>query len=58
MPTPLRPAFAPWTAIDEIEKGAGKTFAREVVAALRKVSAAPARDDSVVELSLLKTNSA
>jgi hypothetical protein len=58
MPTPLRPAFAPWTAIDEIEKGAGKTFAREIVAALRKVSAAPRRSDAEVELSLLKADSA
>jgi hypothetical protein len=58
MPTPVRPAFAPWNAIDEIEKGAGKTFAREIVAALRKVSAAPRRSDADVELSLLKADSA
>ncbi len=58
MPTPLRPAFAPWNAIDEIEKGSGRTFAREVVAALRRVSAAPRRAESDVELSLLKADSA
>lgn len=40
MPTPHRPAFAPWSAIEEIEKGAGKTFARDVVKALRHVSTA------------------
>jgi HD-GYP domain-containing protein (c-di-GMP phosphodiesterase class II) len=34
-PTPTRQAFAPWTALEEIEKGAGKTFASEVVRALR-----------------------
>ena len=35
-PTPTRQAFAPWTAIDEIARGAGHTFASEVVTALRK----------------------
>jgi hypothetical protein len=34
-PTPTRQAFAPWTAIEEIERGAGSTFASEVVRALR-----------------------
>jgi len=59
MATPLRPAFAPWTAIDEIEKGAGKTFSADVVRALRKVSAAPSRSDREdVELSLLKSDTA
>lgn len=37
-PTPTRQAFAPWTALEEIERGAGTTFASEVVRALRKVS--------------------
>jgi HD-GYP domain-containing protein (c-di-GMP phosphodiesterase class II) len=36
-PTPTRQAFAPWTALDEIERGRGSTFATEVVGALRKV---------------------
>ena len=36
-PTPTRQAFAPWTALEEIERGAGSTFASEVVKALRKV---------------------
>jgi hypothetical protein len=37
-PTPTRQAFAPWTALDEIQRGAGVTFATEVVTALRKVA--------------------
>lgn len=37
-PTPTRQAFAPWTALEEIERGAGTTFASEVVKALRKVA--------------------
>ena len=36
-PTPTRQAFAPWTALEEIERGRGSTFATEVVGALRKV---------------------
>lgn len=36
-PTPTRQAFAPWTALEEIERGRGTTFASEVVSALRKV---------------------
>lgn len=38
-PTPTRQAFAPWTALDEIQRGAGATFATEVVDALRKIAA-------------------
>jgi hypothetical protein len=38
-PTASRQAFAPWTALDEIERGAGSTFASEVVKALRNVTA-------------------
>ena len=34
-PTPTRQAFAPWSALEEIERGAGKTFASEVVRVLR-----------------------
>ena len=34
-PTPTRHAFAPWTALDEIQRGAGSTFARDVVTALK-----------------------
>ena len=38
-PTPTRQAFAPWTALEEIERGAGTTFATEIVKALRKTAA-------------------
>ena len=38
-PTPTRQAFAPWTALDEIQRGAGTTFASEAVSALRKLAA-------------------
>lgn len=37
-PTSTRQAFAPWTALEEIERGAGSTFASETVRALRKVA--------------------
>jgi len=37
-PTPTRQAFAPWTALEEIERGSGSTFATEVVQALRKTA--------------------
>ena len=37
-PTPTRQAFAPWTALEEIERGAGSTFASEVVTALRRIA--------------------
>lgn len=37
-PTPTRQAFAPWTALEEVERGAGSTFASEVVRALRQVA--------------------
>lgn len=37
-PTPTRQAFAPWTALEEIERGAGTTFASEVVKALRGIA--------------------
>ncbi len=34
-PTETRPAFAPWNALEEIDRSAGRTFATEVVHALR-----------------------
>ena len=39
--TPVRPAFTRWSALEEIEKGAGRTFAREAVRALRVVAGRP-----------------
>lgn len=41
MPSPNRPPFSPWSALEEIERGAGQTFGSEVVRVLRKVAAAP-----------------
>jgi hypothetical protein len=41
METPTRPAFAPWHALEEIERGAGHAFGTDVVQALRRMTAAP-----------------
>src|SRR5947208_5615228 len=41
MATPVRPAFTRWSALEEVEKGVGKTFAREAVRALRVVAGRP-----------------
>jgi hypothetical protein len=41
MATPVRQAFPKWTALEEVEKAAGKTFAREAVKALRVVAGRP-----------------
>lgn len=41
MATPVRPAYTRWSALEEVEKGAGKTFAREAVRALRVVAGRP-----------------
>jgi HD-GYP domain-containing protein (c-di-GMP phosphodiesterase class II) len=41
MATPVRPAFTRWSALEEVEKGAGKTFARESVRSLRVVAGRP-----------------
>jgi hypothetical protein len=41
MATPVRPAFTRWSALEEVEKSAGKTFAREAVRALRVVTGRP-----------------
>ncbi len=41
MATPVRAAFPQWTALEEVEKGAGKTFDREAVRALRVVAGRP-----------------
>src|SRR6266545_4931631 len=55
MATPVRPAFPKWSALEEVEKGAGKTFATAAVRALRSVagrpeaaSASPVRELKVV----------
>jgi HD-GYP domain-containing protein (c-di-GMP phosphodiesterase class II) len=41
MPSPNRPPFSPWGAVEEIERGAGQTFGSEVVRALKKVANTP-----------------
>jgi hypothetical protein len=41
MATPVRPAFPKWSALDEVERGAGKTFDRGAVKALRVVAGRP-----------------
>jgi HD domain len=43
MPSPHRPAMAPWSALDEIERGAGRVFATEVVRTLRGLAVSPGR---------------
>jgi hypothetical protein len=50
MATPVRPAFPKWTALDELEKGAGKTFAREAVKALRATAGGPEIAGTLPEL--------
>ena len=44
MATPVRPAFTRWNALEEVEKGAGKTFAREAVRGLRIVAGRPEKE--------------
>jgi response regulator RpfG family c-di-GMP phosphodiesterase len=44
MATPVRPAFTRWSALEEVEKGAGKTFAREAVHGLRVVAGRPEKE--------------
>ncbi len=41
MATPVRAAFPKWSALEEVEKGAGKTFAKDAVRALRVVAGRP-----------------
>ncbi|MGH7569636.1 MAG: HD domain-containing phosphohydrolase [Gemmatimonadales bacterium] len=41
MATPVRPAFPKWRALEEVEKGSGKTFAPDAVKALRVVAGRP-----------------
>jgi hypothetical protein len=41
MSTPVRAAFPKWSALEEVERGAGKTFDREAVKSLRLVAGRP-----------------
>jgi len=54
MPSPHRPAMAPWSALDEIEQGAGRVFASEVVRTLRHQAAPPARVSEAVPFGRLQ----
>jgi HD domain-containing protein len=50
MATPVRAAFPKWSALEELEKGAGKTFAKDAVRALRAVAGQPEEAEPVREL--------
>jgi len=51
--SPLRPAMAPWTALAELEKSAGRVFASEVVQALRRMAGPPVRPEREVRFERL-----
>lgn len=51
MATPVRPAFPKWSALEEVEKGAGKTFARDAVRALRAVAGRPEGTEALRKVS-------
>jgi hypothetical protein len=53
MATPVRPAFPKWSALEEVEKGAGKTFAKDAVRALRTVAGRPEVAGAAAELSVV-----
>lgn len=52
MATPVRPAFPKWSALEELERVAGKTFAGDAVKALRAVSGSPESAALVAELKV------
>jgi HD domain len=54
MPSPNRPPFSPWSAVEEIERGAGQIFATDVVRALRKLAATPERAHEPIARSQLQ----
>jgi len=49
MATPVRAAFPKWSALEEVEKGAGKTFAQDAVHALRSVAGRPEATGSAMQ---------
>ncbi len=53
MATPVRSAFPKWSALEEVEKGAGKTFAKDAVRALRAVSGRPELSSEAQELKVV-----
>jgi hypothetical protein len=52
MATPVRQAFPKWSALEEIERGAGKNFARNAVRALRVVAGQPELSASLAGLKV------
>lgn len=53
MATPVRAALPKWAALEEVEKGAGKTFSRDPVRALRSVAGRPEASAGVGELRVI-----
>ncbi len=53
MATPVRAAFPKWSALEEVEKGAGKTFAKDAVRALRTVAGRPEATSQAQELRVV-----
>jgi HD domain len=53
MATPVRAAFPKWSALEEVEKGAGKTFAKDAVRALRVVAGTPEVTGLATELKVV-----
>ena len=53
MATPVRAAFPKWSALEEVEKGAGKTFAKDAVRALRVVAGRPEVTGLATELKVV-----
>src|SRR6266699_2463726 len=53
MATPVRAAFPKWSALEEVEKGAGKTFAKDAVRALRTAAGRPEAMGDLQELRVV-----
>lgn len=51
--TPVRPALPKWSALEEVEKGVGKTFSRDAVRALRSVAGRPEQTAAAAELRVI-----
>lgn len=51
--TPVRPALPKWSALEELEKGMGKTFSRDAVRALRSVAGRPEATRGLPELRVI-----
>lgn len=53
MATPVRPALPKWSALEEVERGAGNTFSKDVVRALRTVAGRPEATATIAELRVI-----